>query len=427
MNWDLFLKFTIGIVLILLIVLSALFSFSEMAITSSNTIKLKLIVDDENSSKQQKRQAKRVIHFIKNYNEHISSIVIFNNIVNILTTTLATVYFTELTGKSIGPIVAFLIMTPLVIIFGEIIPKQLAKKFPEIGTMKLSWTLQIVNMILRPFTFLLSRLVKQQQTTMLNSDEEIHMALDEATKAGVTSSFEQQIIRRSLELDKTFISEVMIPRDQVITIPSDMDKNKLSSFLKNNSHTRFPITDDTGKIVKIFSAKRYLIDELNDISEDLSKYNLVFTTFSLDDNPFQILESLRNRREKMAIILNEGKFVGIITIEDIVESLFGGIYDEDDVEKDGVYKLNDTSFIVSPFVNVGYLFDKYIESEKLEKVFRELEISKFVKEFSGKELKNGDYITYKNIIIWAKEDLNVDKKITYEIDVVDKTKEIDND
>lgn len=415
----------LAILLMLLVGLSALFSFSEMAISSANKSRLKSIINSNTSSNKDKKQAKRVLHFTENYNEHISSIVIFNNIVNILFSTLSTVFFViiakeEMNAESVGPLMSFALMTPVVIIFGEIIPKQLAKKFPEIGTMKLSWTLQIVNLIMKPITFILSKLVKEEETTMLNSDEEIHHALDEATKAGVTTSFEQSLIRRSLELDETKIIDVMVPLKDVATISGNITKTLVDKLISGKRHSRFPVIDEEGNVVAIFSGTRYLVDKLKNKTINMDDYKLSsFQTFDWDDNPFHIFEGLRSRREKMAIILGpEEEFIGIITIEDIVELLFGEIYDEDDVEADGVYDLNETSFILNPEVNLSYFIEKYVPSIKVKEEEKKFTIKEWVNTFSDGPLKPGSHHIYKNIIIWVKEDNNDDKKIIFEIDII---------
>ncbi|NQX83465.1 MAG: DUF21 domain-containing protein [Mycoplasmataceae bacterium] len=411
-------------ILLLLVALSALFSFSEMAISSANKITLKAISESKNSSKISKKRATRVIHFIENYNEHISAIVIVNNVVNILFSTLATVYFTIfaqniLHSVAFGPLMAFLIMTPIVIIFGEIIPKQLAKKFPEIGTMKLSWTLQIVNMFLKPITYLLSKLIKEEKKNLLSSDEEINLALEDATSIGVTTSFEQNIIKRFLELDKSYVKNVMLPKKDVVTIPLNITKNKIDNILRKNSYTRLPMLNKNGEIKKIFSTKKYLVDKLRGETEVLKKYMYDFTKFNTDDNPFHIFESLRNKREKMAIIFDEHKvFVGIITVEDIIELMLGEIYDEYDVEEDGVYTLNETSFIVTPNVKVGYFIKKYSPEFVLKTEHKEKTFNQWIKIIAGKTPILNEHYIFKNMIIWVQQDKMNEKKIIFEIDIV---------
>lgn len=406
-------------ILIILVTLSALFSFSEMAISSSNKARLASIAK-ESKSKKEKKQANRVIHFVENYNEHITAIVIFNNIVNILFSTLATIYFVSVTGNSgTGALVSFLVTTPIVIIFGEIVPKQLAKRYPEKGTMKLSWSLQIVNFIMKPLTFLLSKIVKEQQSSMLGSDREIELALKEATKQGVTTSFEEQLIRRSLEIDNKKLSDVLIPIKDVAVIEGNVTKTKVDSILKKYPHSRFPVIKD-GEVKSIFSAKKYLIDGLKGSKGDWEEYQFEFATLDHDDNPYHAFELLRNRRERVAIVVNEEEeLIGIVTIEDIIELMLGNIYDETDHEADGVYSLSNTSVIVEPKVKVAYIKENYIKDLKLEKEELNLTMKQFVTKISGKRrVKVGEHFTHKNLIIWVNNDNNDESKIIYEIDIV---------
>ncbi len=417
--------FFIAIILIFLVAMSAVFSFSEMAIASSNKNKLKTIEKDLNSNLREKKRAKRVIVFIENYNEHISAIVIFNNIMNILFSTLSTVYFTvvfeNIQGNSvnfIGPLISFLLMTPIVIIFGEIIPKQLAKKYPEKGVMKISWTLYIVNIIMKPITFILSKLIKEENKILLGSDEEIYMAISDATNAGVTTTFEAKLITNLLKLDNKKIRDLMIFKNEVVEIPKNTNENDLIEILKNNKHSRFPVIENN-KIISIFSSKQYLYDKFFERSKELKKYMYDFLKFEDDENPFIVFEALRNRMEKMAIIIdNNEEYLGIVTLEDIVEYVLGEIYDEDDVSKDGIYTLNESSFSVFSDVKASYFFKKYLPDFKIDNINENESILNWVSKIAKKQIEIGDYYTYKNIIIWVKE-TNVNKnKIIFEIDII---------
>lgn len=414
-----------GVLLLLfLIFLSALFSFSEMSISSVNKIKIKNIIESKDSTKKEKKQAKKVIYFIENYNEHISSIVIFNNIVNILFTTFATVYFTviakDLGNEIYGPITSFFLMTPIVILFGEIVPKQLAKKFPEIGSMKLSWTLQIVNIVMKPITILIGKIIKEEkEKTLLSSVEEINIALRDSTNAGITTEFEQNIIKKTLEIDNSKIINLMILKKNVITLPVDISIKKIDDILKKTNHTRFPVISKKGEVKSIFFAKKYIMDRIKNTLKSLDKYMYDFISFQIDDNPFYIFETLRSRREKMGIILNkEKKFVGIITIEDIIELILGKIYDEGDIEKDGVYLLNESSFIVDSEVNVGYFIKNYFPSLKTSTIIKSKNFNELIKEISGNDPIIDEYYVFKNMIIWSKEDKLNDNKIIFEIDII---------
>lgn len=418
----------LGIILIILVGLSALFSFSEMAISSANKTKLLAIQHNKDSSKRDKRQAKRVLHFIDNYNEHLTAIVIFNNIVNILFTTLATIFFINLATlakisddpSSVGPIMSFLIMTPIVIIFGEITPKQLAKRFSEIGTMRLSWTLQIINLIMKPITFILSKIIKEKDNTVLASDAEINLAISQATNAGVTSRFEQNLIKKLLEVDDKKISDAMIKKENVAVLNFKLNIRDLNLTLKDKSYTRYPVINEKEEVVSIFSSKKYLIERTLNSDIEFKNYQYGFTKYNEFDNPYHVFEDLRSKREKMGIVINEkNNFVGIITIEDIIELMLGGIYDENDIEKDGVYDLDNSSYILMPMVKIGYWINNYEKNIEIPSLYKTLTIEQWVKELAGNiEIKIDQNYTYKNIIIWTKEDNYEKGKIIYEIDVI---------
>ncbi len=412
------------IVILILVALSGLFSFSEMAISSANKTRLLTIIDSKEYGERKKRKAKKVIHFIDNYNEHITAIVIFNNIVNILFSTLATVFFTliaetYLHNAGYGALLSFVITTPVVIIFGEIVPKQLAKKYPEKGTMALSAVISIVNVIMKPITFILSKIIKEEDNTAFISDEEINTALQQTTEAGVTTAFEQALIKRLLSADELSVSDIMIPLKDVVTIKEGITKTQINSLLKDTSHTRFPVVNEDNEVISIFSTKRYLLDKLRNKLEDFKEYTYTFATFNLDENPFNILETLRSRREKMCVIVDENhKFVGIITLEDVVELIVGEIYDEHDIEEDGVYSLNESSYILNKGVKIGYWVKEYSVNTRISNDIKAMTIDKWVKELKGSKPSHGDSFTYKNLIIWVRKDKYNSKQVVYEIDII---------
>lgn len=406
------------ILLTILVVTSALFSFSEMAISSTNKARVNSIIYDKETSGLKKKQAKRVIKFVKNYNQYISAIVIFNNIVNILFSTLSVVFFTAILHE-IGPLVSFLVATPIVIIFGEIVPKQLAKKYPESGTMRLSFLLVLVNYLMLPITALLKKIIKEEEQATLGSDHEITMALQEATAHGVTTSFEEQLIKRSLDIDNMKIKDVMISLKQAGVMKGKITEAKINNLLNKKPYTRFPLLDTKGNVKSIFSAKKYLVDSINNKITNFDDYLFDFATLELDDNPYHAFELLRNRREKMAVVVDDNeKFVGLITVEDVVELMLGNIYDENDVEEDGVYALSETSFVVNPNVKVGHLKENYIKSLKTNEEQDKQTINKFIQTLAGKKIKAGDHYTFKNVIVWVIEDKEDESKINFEIDIV---------
>ena len=408
------------IILFFLVVLSAFFSFSEMAISSASKIKLQSILKDSNN-KRKKKQSIRVIKFIDNYNQHITSIVVCNNIVNVLSSTLSTALFAALFGGSLsGYIISFVLMTTLIIIFGELIPKMLAKKFSEQGTMKFSFVLYFVNILLMPITFSLSKMIKEEDKITLSSDQEINFAIEESTNSGVTTKHEQNFIKNALLMDKISVKDIMITKKNAIIFPEDITIDQLKIKISKHSFTRFPLFSKNGNITSIISTKKITVNLANGKKVMIDDYKMDFLEVEEDEKPIIIFENLRNRMEKMAIVVNnKKKFVGIITIEDIIETLVGEIYDEGDVEKDGVYKLSDTTFLVYPEIKIKFLIENYIKNMNIKKEDKELTINELAIKICKNKIKPGNHFTYKNNIIWIRKDKFNENKIIYEIDLIE--------
>gem|GEM_PF-1961233 len=388
-------------VLLILISISAFFSFSEMAISSASKIKLQSIVQ-KNKNNKSVRRAKRVLNFVNNYNEHITAIVIFNNVVNVLISTLSTFIFGTLIfkGSFVGYAISFVLMTVLIIVFGELLPKLLAKKMPEKGTMKFSWVLQAVNLILKPVTYLLSKMINEEKRSSLASDEEINIALEESTLHGITNKYEQNIIKKTLYIDEQTIKKIIVPKKDVISLPVNITISKAIKAVTKYSHSRFPLINKDGKVEGILSTGKLLQDKLANKSIILSNYILDFLELEMDDEILTAFENLRSRRNKMAIINDEDGFMlGIVTMEDIIESILGEIYDEEDLEKDGVYELSPTTFLVEGDVSVKYFIENYSHKLKLPAKDSDLKISEFFKNINGGEFNDGDHFIYKNNII----------------------------
>ncbi len=412
------------IILILIVGLTSIFAYSETAITSASKIKLNTIISNPKSSKKEKSQANRVLKFISNFNEYITAIVIIVNLLTILASSLMTILF----GPSVFDpsiwwmyIIILILFTFFVLIFADLLPKMLAKRFPERGIMRFSWILSIVALILKPLTLTFSKLVKESEESIVSSDDEINAVLNEATESGVTTSFEQNLIKRTLMIDEMRLEQVMLPKENVITVPMNVTKTMINNLLKKNNLSRFPMLNDKGEVKAIFSSGKYLIDKVNGKTDSIKSYSYNFSKFNFDDNPFSVLETLRNKRERMGIVIDDdGIYAGVVTLEDILELMVGSIYDEDDIEKDGVYKLNSTSFIVEPRVKVEFFTKNYLpENIVIPSSYKNMTIRGFVKSLNKqRKLNVGDHFTYKDMIIWVKEDKYDGSKIIFEIDII---------
>ncbi len=393
-----------------------------MAIASSNKIRLRTFAVSK--SKTERKRAKRVLKFTENYNEVITSIVIFNNIVNVLVTTIATVWASLLFANPIASsIFSFLIMTTLIILIGELLPKMLAKKYTEKGAMFFSRTIHIVNIALTPVTKLLSKMIKQEEDQLFRSEDELREAIGEAEKSGITSKREKDIIDVLLKMDDELIETIMIDKKNSFFISDSTPPNKIRTMIKKSNVTRLPILDKNEKPIGILNANSYLIDYLEDKKVKKEEHTYDIEIYKKDAIIQFVFEDLKNKRQKMGIIVDDqGKFIGLITIEDIIETMFGQMYDEQDFEKNGIYILSNTSILIKPEVNANLIFDSYFPKVKKNSFLnsnKESTFDQFVKKIEvDKKLKIGDYIIYKDIIIWIREDKHKNSKKMFEIDLL---------
>lgn len=414
-----------AIVIIIFIFLSAAFSFSEMALASSSKVRLKLLL--KNGNKRDKRRAQNVLTFIENYNESVTTVVIFNNIVNVFATTLSAYYFDQLLSDSdlIASLISFLIMTSLIILFGELLPKMYAKKYPEKGIMKMSFSIKIIGYIFLPITFLANKLVKQGDTSPIRNEDELRETISEAEKFGVTSKDEIKIINSVLRLDETKASEIMIKKVNVEYVYDDLKKEDYVKFAKKAEVTRIPILDKNGRAQYIWNAKKFLRAYYDNKNEEPKKYFYSMNSYGKNTSANKILKDLKQNRQKIGIIVGKNNIlIGIVTIEDIVEIFVGNIYDEFDIQKDGIYKIDSGQYIVNKEVKIMYLFKSYLFNIKLpSNINKSTTIEQWIIKLGKKENKNyvikpGDRFNYRNIIIWVKKDSNNPGNIIFEIDVV---------
>ena len=309
---------------------------------------------------------------------------------------------TSLLGSDIGFLIAFLGMTILIIIFGELVPKMLAKKYSERGVMFFSIPLVITNYSMKPITFLLKRIVKENANiTLLQTEQELTEAHAEATTTGIISNAEYEIINKALKLDEIKAKQIMIPLNDVATISKNSSPTKLKETVIKYNHTRFPILSSNGVPTGIFNSKKYVIRLLETGKSSISKSTYSFQSFSKETIVHKIFDDLRFKREHMALIVSkQKKLLGIITIEDIIEEIFGELYDETDVEKDGIYKITESRYLLKPEASANLFFKKYLKNKsKKYKTDVNLSIYDWVKNNLKKEPKINDVLSNSDFII----------------------------
>lgn len=321
------------ILIVILIILSAFFSSCEIAYSSVNKIKLKKKVSDGN------KEATKAMEIVNNYSEALSTILIGNNLVNIAVSSLATMVAVAYLGEEMGSLLATIVATIVVLIFGEILPKALANKFSLKLTLLYVKPFKICRMIFFPITFLVTKFVKliskiwtPKNIEVSEIDEELNVITEELEEEGVIDEEDAELIISAIDFRDVTAHEIMIPRVDVFAI--DIDDNQ-EDILKNEQifrYSRVPVYEDTiDHVIGILNTtslmKKILNGEQIDLRSMLIEPMYVHKTKHISN----ILTKFKATNQHLAIVADEfGGFMGILTIEDIVEELVGDIFDETD-------------------------------------------------------------------------------------------------
>lgn len=321
------------ILIVILIILSAFFSSCEIAYSSVNKIKLKKKVSDGN------KEATKAMEIVNNYSEALSTILIGNNLVNIAVSSLATMVAVAYLGEEMGSLLATIVATIVVLIFGEILPKALANKFSLKLTLLYVKPFKICRIIFFPITFLVTKFVKliskiwtPKNIEVSEIDEELNVITEELEEEGVIDEEDAELIISAIDFRDVTAHEIMIPRVDVFAI--DIDDNQ-EDILKNEQifrYSRVPVYEDTiDHVIGILNTtslmKKILNGEQIDLRSMLIEPMYVHKTKHISN----ILTKFKATNQHLAIVVDEfGGFMGILTIEDIVEELVGDIFDETD-------------------------------------------------------------------------------------------------
>lgn len=357
----------IELILIILGVMgSAFFSSSETALTSLNVFKIRQMEENgvENSS--------LVRRLTDDIGKVLTTILIGNNIVNIVTTTIATIFFTDLLGSS-GAVVSTIILTLTILIFGEVTPKNIATSSSEKLALKVAKPIKFFDFILKPLSFFLQAITnfltkiiigESSQKGDLVTEEDLKTIVDVSEEQGVINDQESEIINNVFEFGDSDVEDIMTARTNMEAIAVDMEDKELKDFLKNCKHSRIPVY---GKSIDNIIGILHMKDIVAFIAEDkdLNIEEMVRPAFYVYDNMhiFDLFKSMRGENVSLAIVIDEyGGTSGIVTIEDIVEELVGEIEDEYDTHLETILKINDKEYLVNPSIHIND-FNDYFDTD----------------------------------------------------------------
>ncbi|MEF9966960.1 MAG: hemolysin family protein [Longicatena sp.] len=354
------------IILTCLVTLSALFSSTETAYSSVNMIRLKQMAKSGN------KKAKRAYNISKNFTAAITTILIGNNVVNILATSIATDLFTKLFGSA-GVVLATALMTVLILTFGEITPKIIAKAKAESVALFMAKPLSVLVTIFRPITFVVEAIEehwekKLEIENVTATEDELLEIVSTIEQEGVLEQEERELIESVIEFDDKNIRDIMVPKDNVVFVYDNTNFEQLKKVLKEHKLSRLPVISyETMKVVGILRV-RDIFDALLENREVVIADMMQTPTFLSQRKKLPtVLEDIQKSREHMAIVTESQTslvFVGIVTLEDVLEELVGEIYDEYDKLPNHVVEIGHHTFMIEGKVSLNDFFDTYVDDQE---------------------------------------------------------------
>lgn len=382
------------LILALLILGSAYFSATETAFSALNKIRIKNLANDGD------KRAKLTLELSENYDKLLSTILIGNNIVNITATSVATVLFVKYMGD-VGATVSTAVMTVLVLIFGEISPKSLAKESPESFAMFSAPILRVMLTILAPLNFLfmlwkklLSKIFKVKEDRGI-TEEELITIVEEAAQDGGIDVQEGELIRSAIEFDDIEVVDVLTPRIDIEAVPDTADEKEVKEVFKRSGYSRLPVYEgSTDNIIGVINQKDFYNRDDSESVKSIIK-PVIVTTESTKIS--KLLKLLQKQKSHMAVVTDEyGGTLGIVTMEDIIEELVGEIWDEHDEIINEFEQIEENKYRIVCSANLTKMLKLFDKDEE----FDMSTVSGWVIfEFGGIIPNEGDSFDYENLHI----------------------------
>lgn len=382
------------IIILICIVMSAYFSATETAFSSLNRIRVKNLAEKGN------KRASLVLRLSENYDGLLSTILIGNNIVNIASASLATVLFVKMLGEEAGASVSTIVTTIVVLIFGEVSPKSIAKESPEKFAMFSAPILNVFLKLLTPLNFLfrqwkkLLSIIFKVSEDMGITEEELLTIVEEAEAGGGIGKEEGTLIRSAIEFADLEAIDIFTPRVDIVGIPADVSKAEAAEVFARTGYSRLPVyEEDIDHILGILYQKdfhNFVSHTDASIRETVRPVLYIAKNKKLDD----LMKELQQKKLHIAVVMDEyGGTAGIVTLEDILEELVGEIWDEHDQVVHEIEKTGEKEYLVSGKANVEKLF----EFLHREREFEVLTVSGWVMENLGCIPSEGDEFKYEGL------------------------------
>ena len=398
------------VIIAILLLLSAYFSATETAFLAASKTRLKLL-------SEKSKKARLALRLSEDYDRLISTILIGNNLVNIAIASLGTVLFVGLIGD-IGATVSTAVITILVLIFGEVCPKSIAKDSPEAFALFSAPLINALIYIFMPISYvlslikkLISKLFKTKEDDTAMSQEELLMIVDEVEQEGVIDEDESELLHNAIEFSELSAEDILTHRVDLEAVSIDSDKKEIAHVFSSSKFSRLLVYEDTiDKIIGVIHLKDFYSETAitrKSIKEIMTPPIFILKNEKIDD----LLKKLQKAKSHVAIVLDEyGGTYGMVTMEDILEELVGDIWDEHDEVVEELKEIDENTFHVDGMMN----FEDFCEEFDIEAESQAISVGGWASEQLEKIPDIGDSFEFENLNITV-SDMDVNRVSLLEI------------
>ena len=357
------------IIILIMVIFSAIFSATEISFNSSNKSRLKKAADEGD------RTAALAYKISEDFTTALSAILIGNNLANVAASTAATVLAMDLliglgnNNDGLASVIATVVMTLIILIFGEIVPKILGKKNADLLVRYLAYPTKILTIILFPLVWIVMSLVnllsalwgKDSENQPTVTEDELSSIIETVEEEGVIDEEQSELLQSAIDFGDTTVEEIMKPRIDMVAFDINDELNEITSLIDSSNYSRIPVYDDSpDEIIGVLSLNHYYKEMAKgtEVGQDVIRSILMKPLYVHKTMKLQpALSLMQEKKMHLAIVVDEfGGTMGIVSMEDILEELVGDIWDESDEIIPEFTKLNDTTYIVSGDMNIDDFF-----------------------------------------------------------------------
>ena len=410
------------IIMVAMLICSAYFSATETAFSSLNKTRIKTLAEKGNA------KAERVLNLSEKYDKLLSTILIGNNIVNIVLSSISTVFFINIAqSQSMGTTLATIVSTVMVLIFGEITPKSLAKEFPEAFAMMSAPLIKFLMVILTPLSFffggikfILGKLIKSKDDRGMTHDELLTL-VDEVEQEGGIDEVESELLRSAIEFTDREASDILTPRTSLEAVDETLTNDEISALFAESGYSRLPVySGSIDSIVGIIHQKDFY-SKINGTNESITSIMKKPVYIPLSMKISDILTLLQKTKSHIAVVVDEyGGTMGIVTMEDILEELVGEIWDEHDEVVEDFVEISENTYKILCTMDLDKMFKFFDITDETDSAT----VSGWVLEKFGCFPKEGDSFDYERITVSV---LSADDQRVNEVMITVKPEESEED